>query len=73
MKMRTAMEGRVVAVMKLHDSVDGVITDLAHDAAFAHAMVMAMDEQQLIAYRLAVAAIKRRAAELMTEWKYTED
>lgn len=52
-------------------------TDLQHDAAYAHALVMGMDEWDKYEwwriYEDFTSWLKRRAAELMREWGYENE
>ncbi|MGE7138355.1 hypothetical protein ACQKIE_12070 [Luteibacter sp. NPDC031894] len=73
MKLKTMMAIECGEVFPLFDGGGDAMPAFEHDAAAAHALMIAMDEQQLIAYRLAVAAIKRRADEILAEWGYREE
>ena len=65
------MEGKVVSVIKLHDDVSGVITDLAHDSAYAHALVQALRDAPDMTHQR--QWIFNRADEIMRGFGYTEE
>jgi len=71
-KLKTKMEGSAPVVYVEIGGYRGTTgvhnDDVRHDVAYAHALVMAMSESELMTQRIAALAFKRRAAELMREW-----
>ena len=54
-------------------NVLGSFTSIQHDASYAHALVMAMEDSPAMSDKISAARFSRLANELMKQWGYTDD